>query len=238
MMKVSTNFFFVARRLLSLGYDAKVLVSDIAKGLAPNDCVNDRIDACNIALAYARRGEAKTVVFIPSVEYHVYRDIWFGYRNAQKDVLRWKVGIWSFCNRHGLNEPVKAKTRNPDRIRKYIECLGWPETRKFQIDTMLQSLEFAESMKKRAQARIGQIVAGNESMRRAMSVLGIGALGAFALMAFVENIERFGNPKKLVRYTGLNPTVNKSGKDDVNGGLSYRGRGDLRSLLVEAANSA
>ena len=237
VLEASSNSFSVARRLLALKYDTKVLRSDIAASMSAKDRVNDRIDAYNIAVAYARRG-AGTDVFIPSPQFHEYREIWFAYRNATKDVTRLRNRIWGFCNRHGLDGLGRSRTRRPDRIRRRVEELGWSEEQTFQLETMLRQLEFAESMKERCAGRIEQIVAGDAQMRRAMSVLGIGHVNAFALVAFVEKAERFGNPKKLVRYVGLNPSVCSSGKSDGRHGLAGFGRRDLRALLVEAANSA
>ena len=67
VLEASTNAFSVARRLGSIGFEARVLVSDIAAGLSARDRINDRIDAYNIAVAYARRGASRTEVFVPSV---------------------------------------------------------------------------------------------------------------------------------------------------------------------------
>ena len=237
VLEASTNSFDVARRLSALDFAVKVLRADIATGLAAGDRVNDRIDAYNIAVAYARRG-AGAEVFVPSPEYQEYREIWFGYRNATRDVSRWRNRIWGFCSRHGLSDLAKVRTRRPDRIRKRVEELGWTPERAFQLETMLRSLEFAEAMQTRCRGRIEQIAAGHGTMRRAMTVLGVGVLNAFVLVAFVEKIGRFENAKKLVRYIGLNPTVCASGKSDGRHGLSHRGRKDLRTLLVEAANIA
>ena len=237
VLEASTNSFDVARRLSALGFAVKVLRADIATGLSSDDRVNDRIDARNIAVAYARWG-AGAEVFVPSPEFQEYREIWFGYRNATKDVSRWRNRIWGFCSRHGLPELAKVRTRRPDRIRRRVQELGWTPERAFQLETLLQALEFAEAMQARCRGRIEQIVAGHGTMRRAMTVLGVGALNAFVLVAFVEKIERFGSAKKLVRYIGLNPTVCASGKSDGRHALSHRGRKDLRTLLVEAANVA
>ena len=237
VLEASTNSFHVARRLISLGYPAKVLRSDAASGLSDGDRVNDRIDARNIAMAYARRG-GKLEVYVPSPLYHEYRDLWFAYRNATKDVTRCRNRIWGFCSQHGLCDLAAARTRRPDRIRKRIRALGWSQEQAFQLETLLLALEFAEAMRQRCHGRIEQIVAETPAMRRAMTVLGVGDRNAFALMAFVEDVKRFDKPKKLVRYVGLNPRVCDSGKSEGGHGLSRRGRGDLRSMLVEAANSA
>ena len=55
LIEASTNSYAVARRLQAIGFEAKVLVSEIASGLSAPDRVNDAIDAYNIVLAYVRR---------------------------------------------------------------------------------------------------------------------------------------------------------------------------------------
>ena len=237
VLEASTNSFHVARRLVSLGYPVKVLRADVASGLSDRDRVNDRIDARNIALAYARRSEGLEV-YVPSPLYHEYRDLWFAYRNATKDVTRSRNRIWGFCSQHGLTDLAKARTRRPDRIRKRVRELGWTQEQSFQLETLLLALEFAETMRARCRARIEQIVAATPAMSRAMTVLGVGVVNAFVLMSFVENVRRFEKSKSLVRYVGLNPRVCDSGDFEGRHGLSRRGRSDLRALLVEAANNA
>jgi len=48
-------------------------------------------------------------------------------------------------------------------------------------------------------------------------------------------VTRFSNPKKLVSYIGLNPTVLESGKAEGRRTLSHHGRRDLKKLMVQAA---
>ena len=238
VLEASTNAFSVARRLGTIGFEARVLVSDIAAGLSARDRINDRIDAYNIAVAYARRGASRTEVFVPSVQYQDYRTIWFAYRNAVKDSTRLKNRIWAFCSEHGLEELARVRTADPARIRKAMEARDWSADRRFPLDGLLDALQFARSMRERTRRRIAEIVAGTPAMRKAMTVLGVADVTAFALMAFVERIDRFQSPKKLCSYLALNPTVRSSGKSEGGHRLSNRGRADLKALLVEGAQSA
>ena len=48
---------------------------------------------------------------------------------------------------------------------------------------------------------------------------------------------RFAEPKKLVKYIGLNPAFDDSGNETWTGGIGGHGRKDLRSLLIESAHS-
>jgi hypothetical protein len=57
---------------------------------ADSDRINDRIDARNLATAYARGGTRE--VHRPSAPYSGWRDIFFGYRTAVKDSVRCPTG--------------------------------------------------------------------------------------------------------------------------------------------------
>ena len=56
-----------------------------------------------------------------------------------------------------------------------------------------------------------------------------------AMACAIGDIGRFANPKKLVAYFGLNPSVCQSGNWQGEGSLKRHGRGAIRALLVQAA---
>jgi hypothetical protein len=79
---------------------------------------------------------------------------------------------------------------------------------------------------------------GDPAMMGCMKVLGIGIVNAFALLAIIGDIRRFHSPERLVAYIGLNPGQRQSGKNkNIRLGIGKRGRGDLRSLLIQGAQS-
>ena len=51
------------------------------------------------------------------------------------------------------------------------------------------------------------------------------------------DIKRFADPKKLVKYMGLNPAFDDSGEGKWSGGIGGHGRKDLRCLLIEGAQA-
>jgi hypothetical protein len=72
-----------------------------------------------------------------------------------------------------------------------------------------------------------------------MRLLGVRHIVAFAIGAVVGDIGRFANPKKLVAYLGLSPSVETSGETiRGRGELVSFGRRDLRTLLVQSAQNA
>jgi hypothetical protein len=66
---------------------------------------------------------------------------------------------------------------------------------------------------------------------------GIREMTAFALGAFIGDIRRFENPKKLVKYAGLNPAFDDSGNEKWTGSIGGHGNKHLRCLLIEGAQA-
>ena len=66
---------------------------------------------------------------------------------------------------------------------------------------------------------------------------GVREIVAFALGAFIGDIQRFAEPKKLVKYCGLDPAFDESGEGEWSGGIGGHGNQYLRCLLIEAAHS-
>lgn len=68
-----------------------------------------------------------------------------------------------------------------------------------------------------------------------MSIPGIGRTNAAALVAYIGDIDRFSDPKKLTAYLGLDCRVHESGSSvHGKGYISKRGNSYLRSLLFNA----
>ena len=233
VLEASTNAFSIAGRLAAIGQRAEVLASDTLSGRARADRINDRIDARNLAFAYARGGTRR--VHVPSVRHLQWRDIFFGYRNAVKDSVRCSNRIWSFCSGHGLKLPRPSFRRKTEAVRKDVLAHGWTQDEMFHVETLLLEYEHSLELRARYEKRIVCIVSETPEMTRLMQILGVRFIVAFALTAFVEDIHRFKNPKKLVGYIGLNPTVLRSGKSEGPRDVSHYGRRDLKALMVEAA---
>jgi transposase len=235
VMEATTNAFAVARRLAAIGHEAKVLPSDIATGMSTPDRINDAIDAYNIAVAYAARGRARGEVFVPSEEYQEYRAAWFAYRNADEDVGRFRNRLWHACSEKELDGLARKTT--PKTFREGLEKLAAAGHPQPLLEILLSDWEHALAKKEALLTHMKGVVARNPAMRAAMSVLGVAATTAFAVVAFVEDARRFPSAKKLCSYLALNPTVCESNDKGPKRKVSKRGRGDLKRLLVEGAQS-
>ena len=235
VMEASGNAFATVRRLEAIGYEAKVYPSDIAKGMSPSDRVNDAIDAYNIAASHARLGR-RTEVWVPSPLYQDYRALWHAYGNAVKDAACQRNRIWGLFNGHGI---ALRHVTGPKALRQRLgESAGLGDEARFLIGLAIDELEHDLETKAAIRKQIGQIVALTPAMRTAMSVMGIGRLGAFALVAYIEDIRRFPTAKKLCSYFGFKPILCESGTDTGSKHLSKRGNAAVKALMIESAQSA
>jgi transposase len=64
----------------------------------------------------------------------------------------------------------------------------------------------------------------------------VGLIGALTLVAAVDDVERFSSGRKLVRYSGLTPTVRQSGERTAYGPICREGRRELRAVWVQIAH--
>ncbi len=71
-----------------------------------------------------------------------------------------------------------------------------------------------------------------------MQICGVGYYTAYAILAFIGDIQRFPSADKLSAYGGLVPRQHQSGNHGFHGHITKAGNPLLRWLMVEAARSA
>ena len=237
IIEASTNAFSVVKRLKKLGFKAVVVYSSILKGFSRNDKINDKIDSEKLTVAYARFGQTRADVFIPTDEFAGYRDIVYGYRNAVKDSTRISNRIWSFCSAHGMALPRRKRDRKVADVRGVADGMGLGGQARFHLDDLLDEYEHISKRRDKYYREIVRIVSGNRDMVRVMQSPGIGVVTAFALVAFVEDVRRFETAKKLVAYIGVNPHVNASGEDSGSNEMTTFGNKVLKGLFIQVGQS-
>lgn len=237
VLEASTNSFDIARRLSSIGREARVLCSDVLSGLSRQDRINDRIDAENLARASLRYGGELRTVFQPSPLGTERRETFFAYRDARKDQTRAANRVWSFCCRHGLDVDRRITERRCKDLLAEVASRDWLRPLARRAEGLVEDWRHAAQTSKLRQKDIECAVFADPGMTRLQQVPGIRAIGAFAIVTFVEDVRRFENPKKFVAYIGLNPTVNGSGEKEARRGVSHYGRTDLKTIFVEAAQT-
>ncbi len=114
--------------------------------------------------------------------------------------------------------------------------LGLAEDARIQCD--LDTLAFAQTQIARLEETLTALAAQDERVVLLLQLPGVGLITALTLLAAIGDIARFPAAKHLVGYAGLGSRVHDSGLTRRTGGLTKTGRRDLRTAMVEAAQTA
>jgi transposase len=236
VLEASGNSFQVVRTLAALDRKALVLESCQMGKLKEAHANNDKISAVRIGKAYLA-GTAKTV-WVPDVKTQERRDWFHAHRKAVKRSTQMRNRLLSYLSDNG----VRLKTGTPLAKGKAAEeqlrqTRSWSPRQWQVIEGMLMELRHADEQRSHWHSLIAQEVLSDPQLLSMVRLCGVREMVAFALGALIGDIHRFANPKKLVKYIGLNPAFDDSGEGQWSGGIAGHGRKDLRSLLVEAAQS-
>ncbi|MDF1618816.1 IS110 family transposase [Petrocella sp. FN5] len=105
-----------------------------------------------------------------------------------------------------------------------------------QITHAISQIELLDSQLKSIEAEMTDIMKFNDSV--IMTIPGIGYINGGMILGEIGNIHRFGKPKQLLAYAGLDPSVHQSGNFNAkNTRMSKRGSRVLRYALMNAAHN-
>jgi len=235
VLEASGNSFQIVRTLRVVGRKAKVLESCHLGKLKEAHANNDKISAERIGKAYLA-GTAKEV-WVPDTKTQERRDWFHAHRKAVKRTTQMKARLRSYLSDNGVRLKKGTHLTDPS-IEAQIRALrSWSSSQWQVIDIFLLDLRQAKQQRKRWRSLIAQEVLADPQLLSLVRLCGVREMVAFAVGAFVGDIQRFANPKKLVKYVGLNPAFDDSGEGQWSGGIGGHGNKCLRCLLVEGAQA-
>ena len=236
VLEASGNSFDVARKLLAIGRKAVVLESFFVGKLKESHANNDRISATRIARAYLC-GNAKTV-WVPDPLIQERRDLFHAHRRAVKGVTAANNSLSSYLSDNGvrLDQSLLDLSRD-ERRNAVLKARTWNPTQTQILEIRLLELAHHIELEGRLASLAAQQVLQDPKLLELTRLCGIRDVIAFAIGAIVGDINRFKSPKSLVKYAGLNPAFDDSGKGTKSGGIKGHGHKDLRTLLIEAGHA-
>jgi len=123
--------------------------------------------------------------------------------------------------------------------RRWLASAPLPGAEKALVARQLVELDRLNDQLADLDRRLTRTALDDPRARKLMTVAGISATVATAVLASIGDISRFQCPEKLVSYFGLAPRVRQSGNHAAyNGRITKQGNTIARSMLVEAAWSA
>ncbi len=236
VLEASGNSFTIVRLLEGLGRRALVLESNQLGKLKEAHANNDKISAVRIGKAYLA-GTAKEV-WVPDLKTQERRDWFHCHRKTVKRASQARHRLLSYLSDNGVR--LQQGIRLTDAVTgpaKLREAKAWSARQWQVIEGFLLDLRHADEQRRHWRSLIAQEVAADPELLSLVRLCGVREMIAFALGAIIGDIGRFASPKQLVKYVGLNPAFDSSGAGTWSGGIGGHGRRDLRSLLIEGAQS-
>ena len=236
VLEASGNSFQVVRCLATIGRKALVLESGQLGKLKEAHANNDKISAVRIGKAYLA-GTAKTV-WVPDPQTQERRDWFHAHRKAVKRTTQVRNRLQSYLSDNGVRlKPGTRLAKGTEAQEQIRKGRDWSPRQWQVIEGLLMELRHAEEQRQHWRSLIAQEVLSDPQLLSIVRLCGVREMVAFALGAFIGDIQRFAKPGQLVKYIGLNPAFDDSGEGHWSGGLGGHGRKDLRCLLIEAAQA-
>ena len=234
-MEACCSAHYWARQLQKLGHTVKLMAPQFVKPYVKTN-KNDVADAEAICEAVSR----PTMRFVPLkngeqqavLSLHRARQGFVRARTAQANQIRGLLAEYGMIIPQGICQIGKrlpailedGENDLPDLFRGLLQRLG--EHLK-ELDRQVSELD----------SRILLWHQQHEGSCRLAQIPGIGPLTASALVASIGDAKSFENSRQLAAWMGLVPRQHSSGGKTLLLGISKRGDGYLRTLLVHGARS-
>jgi transposase len=236
VLEASGNSFQVVRTLAAAGRPAKVLESCQLGKLKEAHANNDKISAVRIGKAYLA-GTAKEV-WVPDPKTQEWRDWFHAYSKATKRTTQMQARLRSYLSDNGVRLKPGTRLTEAGKVEPQLRQAREWSWRQWQvIEIFLAELRHANQQRQHWRSLIAQEVLAEPELLSLVRLCGVREVVAFALGAFVGDIQRFAHPKKLVKDVGLNPAFDDSGESEWSGGIGGHGHKLLRCLLIEGAQA-
>jgi transposase len=236
VLEASGNSFQVVRTLAAVERKALVLESCQMGKLKEAHANNDKISAERIGKAYLA-GTAK-IVWVPDPKTQERRDWFHAHRKAVKRTTQMRNRLQSYLSDNGVRLPKGTRLATGRTVAEQLrQRRSWTPRQWQVLEGMLMELRHAEEQRVHWRSLIAQEVLADPQLLSLVRLCGVREMVAFALGALIGDIHRFAEPRKLVKYIGLNPAFDDSGEGAWRGGIAGHGRKDLRCLLIEAAQA-
>jgi hypothetical protein len=144
--------------------------------------------------------------------------------------------VLSYLSDNGVRLATEFSHTQQDEAH-VLQARAWSVRQKQVIAGHFMEWRHAEEQRTHWRSLIAQEVLANPLLLSLTRLCGVRDQVAFALGAIIGDIKRFADPRKLVKYVGLNPAFDNSGEEEWSGGIGGHGRRDLRSLLIESAQA-
>jgi transposase len=157
-------------------------------------------------------------------------------------LLRQRTQLINAVRGH-LGEFGLVARRGARNIRELADLVGntgsehLPDAARAMLVLLLQQIREAQIRVRQTEHALETWAKQSDACRRLMSIPGVGTISATALVLAMHDPTRFRSGRHFAAWLGLVPKQSSSGDRQVLGGISKRGDGYVRTLLIHGARS-
>jgi transposase len=199
---------------------------------------NDRIDARKMAVLLSI-GELPQV-HMPSKEVRQWRQTILHRQKIVQKVGQVKNRIRAALKSVGHSKPAHRgrwwKQANRLWMVRFCDEQGTMDSLWcLQVRNLLDELSLLEAQRDRVSDYLDGYLAKQSGAKLLMSIPGVGPRTTEAVLAYTDDLERFGNYKQYCAYFGVTPKLDESGSFRRLGHISKQGPGVVRWVLCESS---
>jgi transposase len=199
---------------------------------------NDRVDARKMAVLLSI-GELPTV-HMPNREVRQWRQMILHRRTIIHGRTRIKNRIRALLKSEGFRRPEHGggwwKKINRLWMRRLCrEHIEQAHLWAVQLGNLLDELDMLEGQLTRVTTYLDTYLARHPGGRLLMSIKGVGPRTSEAILAYTDDIRRFGDSKTYCSYFGMTPRLDESGSCRRLGHISKEGPSVVRWVLIESS---
>lgn len=199
---------------------------------------NDRIDARKMAVLLSI-GEVPAV-YMPSKEVRQWRETILHRKKIVSKRVQVKNRIRATLKAQGYSQPLEKgswwKKANMLWMRNLCDQnIGVCDLWHMHISNLLDEFDLLSGQLKRVNLYLDGYLAKNPGGKLLMSIPGVGPRTAEAILAYTDDVNRFGNYKQYCSYFGLTPKLDESGSCRRLGHISKHGPSVVRWLICESS---
>ena len=224
-----------ARELRSLGHDVRLIPPQYVRPFVKTN-KNDAADAEGICEAVVRPNmrfvPIKSVAPQAAMMLHRTRALLLRQRTQLINAVRGHLAEFGLVARRGA--------RNIRELADLVRDTGsdkLPDAARAMLVLLLEQIREVQLRVQKTEHALEAWAKQSDACRRLMTIPGVGIMSATALVLAMDDPKRFRSGRHFAAWLGLVPRQSSSGERQVLGGISKRGDGYVRTLLIHGARS-
>lgn len=194
---------------------------------------HDRVDARKLATLLFL--DQVPTVHVPAGEVRSWRRLIEFRRRLVDKRTQAKNGLRALLRAHGVVGPYR-KALWTRKGRAWLAQLEWPERfTALQRDLLLDEVEHADARLKTVEGALNALARRHPGVQLLRTIPGVGPRTAEALVAYLDQVDRFARARQVGAYLGLVPCQDQSHPLNRLGHITREGPPTVRKFLTEAA---